>query len=55
MFFAIKQQTENSKIYEVPKHLVWIGKPRELSSEQKRNFPKMVDMKRKKGSNDKAF
>lgn len=54
-FFRIKRQTEISKTYEVSKRLVRIGKPRELSSEQKHNLKKMRDMKRKKRSNDKAF
>ena len=53
--FRIKRWTEISKTYEVPKRLVRIGKPRELSSEQKHNLEKMRDMKRKKRSNDKVL
>ena len=53
--FRIKRWTEISKTYEVPKRLVRIGKPRELSSEQKHNLEKMRDMKRKKRSTDKVL
>jgi len=51
--FRIKRWTEISKTYEMPKKYVRIGKPRELSSEQRNNLEKMRDIK-KKGSN-KAF
>ena len=53
--FRIKRQTDISKTYEVPKRLVRIGKPRELSSVQRNNLEKMRDIKKKKGSNNKAF
>ena len=53
--FRIKRQTEISKTYEVPKRLVRIRKPRELSSIQRNNLEKMRDIKKKKGSNNKAF
>ena len=43
--FRIKRQTEVSKIYEIPKKYVRIGKPRELSSAQKENLQKMRDTK----------
>ena len=53
--FHIKRQTDISKTYEVPKRLVRIRKPRELSSIQRNNLEKMRDIKKKKGSNNKAF
>lgn len=39
-------KTEISKTYEVPKRLVRIGKPRELSYAQRENLAKMRDAKR---------
>lgn len=36
--FHVKRQTEISKTYELPKKLVRIGKPRELSLAQKENL-----------------
>lgn len=44
--FRLIRQTEISKTYEIPKRLVRIGKPRELSSAQKENLAKMRDAKR---------
>lgn len=39
--FILKRQTEISKTYELPKKLVRIGKPRELSTAQKENLERM--------------
>ena len=39
--FILKRQTEISKTYELPKKLVRIGKPRELSPAQKENLERM--------------
>lgn len=39
--FRIKRQTEISKTYELPKKLVRIGKPRELSPAQRENLERM--------------
>lgn len=39
--FRVKRQTEISRTYELPKKLVRIGKPRELSLAQKENFERM--------------
>ncbi len=44
--FILKRQTKISKTYELPKKLVRIGKPRELSSAQKKNLEKMRNAKR---------
>jgi hypothetical protein len=44
--FRLIRQTEISKIYEMPKRLVRIGKPRRLSSAQKENLTKMRNAKR---------
>lgn len=43
--FSVKRQTEISRTYEMPKKLVRIGKPRELSFAQKENLKKMRDAK----------
>ena len=45
--FYIKRQTEISKTYEMPKKLVRIGKPRELSQAQRENLEKMRNIKMK--------
>ncbi len=45
--FRIIRQTETSKTYELPKKLVRIGKPRELSSAQRENLAKMRDSLKK--------
>lgn len=39
--FRVKRQTEISKTYELPKRLVRIGKPRELSLAQRENLERM--------------
>lgn len=39
--FRVKRQTEISKTYELPKKLVRIGKPRELSLAQRENLERM--------------
>lgn len=39
--FRIKRRTEVSKTYELPKKYVRIGKPREISYEQRENLVKM--------------
>ena len=44
--FRLIRQTEISKTYEMPKRLVRIGKPRELSSAQRENLAKMRYAKR---------
>ncbi len=41
--FHVKRQTEISKTYELPKKLVRIGKPRELSQAQRENLERMRD------------
>ena len=43
--FILKRQTEISKTYELPKKLVRIGKPRELSQAQRKNLEKMREAK----------
>ncbi len=45
--FHVKRQTEISKTYEMPKKLVRIGKPRELSHAQRKNLEKMRNVKMK--------
>jgi hypothetical protein len=45
--FHVKRQTEISKTYEMPKKLVRIGKPRELSHAQRENLEKMRNIKMK--------
>jgi len=45
--FHVKRQTEISKIYEMPKKFVRIGKPRELSQVQRENLEKMRNVKMK--------
>ena len=45
--FHVKWQTEISKTYEMPKKLVRIGKPRELSHAQRENLEKMRNIKMK--------
>ena len=45
--FHVKWQTEISKTYEMPKKLVRIGKPRELSHAQRKNLEKMRNVKMK--------
>lgn len=45
--FRLIRQTHISKTYEMPKRLVSIGKPRELSSARKKKLAKMRDAKRK--------
>lgn len=44
--FRLIMHTEISKTYEMPKRLVRVGKPRELSSAQKENLTKMRDAKK---------
>lgn len=39
--FRVKRKTEISKTYELPKKLVRIGKPRELSLAQRENLERM--------------
>lgn len=43
--FPIKRQAEVSKIYEMSKKYVRIGKPREISIAQKKNLEKMRNEK----------
>lgn len=43
--FILKRQTEISKTYELPKKLVRIGKPREISQAQRENLEKMRNAK----------
>ena len=45
--FYIKRQTEISKTYGMPKKLVRIGKPRELSQAQRENVEKVRYIKMK--------
>jgi len=45
--FHVKRQTEISKTYEMPKKLVRIGKPSELSHAQRENLEKMRNIKMK--------
>ena len=45
--FHVKRQTEISKTYGMPKKLVRIGKPRELSQAQRENLEKMRNIKMK--------
>lgn len=44
--FRLIRQTEISRTYEMPKRLVRIGKPRELSSAQRENLIKMRNAKK---------
>jgi hypothetical protein len=44
--FCLIRQTEISRTYEMPKRLVRIGKPRELSSAQRENLIKMRNAKK---------
>ena len=43
--FILKRQTEISKTYELPKKLVRIGKPREISQAQREKLEKMRNAK----------
>ena len=44
--FRLIRQTEISKTYEIPKRLVRIGKPREISPAQRNSLAKMRNAKR---------
>lgn len=44
--FRLIRQTEISRTYEMPKRLVRIGKPREMSSAQRENLTKMRNAKK---------
>ncbi len=44
--FRIRRWTEISKTYEMSKKYISIGKPRELSSEQRENLKKMRSIKK---------
>ncbi len=45
--FRVTRQTEISKTYELPKKLVRVAKPRELSLAQRENLAKMRDSLKK--------